>query len=383
MAFDSDLANDLLVDDDRDYARFFAGRAAEIESFNSAVEQAGRKEQAVFRIFQGAPGCGKTSLATHLRAHSTDDALFVALDNEDLANRAALAGRIKEEADATASLGVRITATTLRSVAEAFKATSASERIDRHAGALAHRCKTVVLHLDEAQTVSAREADVLRGLHGRGLGVPCVCLFTGLSHTEERVRGLDGLSRLARNATVNMGQMVDVECAASTAMMLEALGIEAAEAERRKAADEVVEESQGWPQHLFCAQQALCGELLRTNGDLHRVDQDRLRAESMVARHAYYAGRLNYGDLARWPLLVAAVAHQAMRKRINTEPELTKLCRAEIRRLKLHEDQDFATEPLDFVRQMVEKGVLSFAPDGRYIVPIPSMLTWLRDSHRR
>lgn len=383
MAFDSDLANDLLIDDDRDHARFFAGRAAEIESFNGAVEQAGRKEQAVFRIFQGAPGCGKTSLASHLRAHRSADVLFVALDNEDLASREALAARIKEEAEDTANLGVRITATTLRGVAEAFKATSVSEQIDKRAGALARRRRTVVLHLDEAQTVSEREADVLRGLHGRGLGVPCVFLFTGLSHTGDRIRGLDGLSRLARNATVNMGRMADAECEASTAMMLEELGVEAAEAASRKAVGVVVEESYGWPQHLSCAQQAVCRELVRTNGDLEGVDLDRLQAESTVARHAYYAGRINYGEMARWPALVAAVASQVMANRANTEPELTKLCRREIGRLTLHEDQDFTAEPLDFVRQMVEKGVLSFASDGRYIVPIPSMLTWLQDTHGR
>ena len=215
--------------------------------------------------------------------------------------------------------------------------------------------------------MSEREADVLRGLHGRGLGVPCVFLFTGLSHTGDRIHGLDGLSRLARDATINnMGRMADAECEASTAMMLEELGVETAEAASRKAVGVVVEESYGWPQHLSCAQQAVCRELVRTNGDPKGVDLDRLRAESTVARHAYYAGRTSYGELARWPALVAAVASQVMANRANTEPELTKLCRGEIRRLTLHADQDFTAEPLDFVRQMIEKGVLSFASDGRY-----------------
>ena len=174
--------------------------------------------------------------------------LFVALDNEDLASRAALATRIKEEADDS----VRTAAATLRGVAEAFRATSVSERIDKRANAINRQGKTLVLHLDEAQTVSNLEADVLRGLHRRGLGMPCVCLFTGLSHTADRIRGLDGLSRLARNATVNMGPMADVECEASTAMMLAKLGVEAAEAERRQTIGVVVEESHRWPQHLFC-----------------------------------------------------------------------------------------------------------------------------------
>lgn len=383
MAFDSEQAKRIIDQGDRDVAPFFAGREQEIARFDSALREAAYKDQAVFRIFQGAPGCGKTSLAARLKARRSDDVLFVALDNEDLASRQALATRIKEEADDNANLGVRITAATLRGVAEAFKATSVSEGIDKRAGALARRGRTVVLHLDEAQTVFQREADVVRDLHRRGIGVPCVCLFTGLSHTEDRIRSLEGLSRLARNATVNMGRMADAECEASTAMMLEKLGVETAAAERRKAIGVVVEESHGWPQHLFCTQQALCRELLRTNGDLDGVDLERSRAESLVARQAYYTGRLAYGELARWPALVAAVAGQVMREQANTEPELTKLCRREIGRLKLHEDQDFTADPLDFVRQMVEKGVLSFAPDRHYIVPIPSMLTWLRETHGR
>ena len=70
-----------------------------------------------------------------------------------------------------------------------------------------------------------------------------------------------------------------------------------------------------------------------------------------------------------------------MRQEVDTEPELTKLCRREVRRLKLDEDRDFGVEPVDFVRQMVEKGVLSPTGEHRYVVPVPYMLTWLGDRH--
>ena len=121
----------------------------------------------------------------------------------------------------------------------------------------------------------------------------------------------------------------------------------------------------------------MCRELLRTNGDLEAIDLDKVRTETGADRRAYYEGRLGTGELARWPRLVAAVAVRVMRAHVRTEPELTKLCRSETRRLGLDEDEDFDVDPLDFVRQMVEKGVLSQTPERRYVVPIPSMETWL------
>ena len=81
-------------------------------------------------------------------------------------------------------------------------------------------------------------------------------------------------------------------------MMLDKLGVEGAETQRQEAVQTVVEEAHGWPQHLFCAQQALCRELLRTDGSLRGVDPGTLRADTEADRYAYYQGRLE-GELAR------------------------------------------------------------------------------------
>lgn len=51
MSLDTDLAERLLGTDDRDVARFFAGREAEIASFDAAVRFAADKPQATFRIY--------------------------------------------------------------------------------------------------------------------------------------------------------------------------------------------------------------------------------------------------------------------------------------------------------------------------------------------
>ena len=379
MTFDSDFAKQIINQGDRDVALFFAGRGAEIARFDSALRESSGKRQAVFRIFQGAPGCGKTSLAAHLRANRTTDVLFVSVGKGDLKCKDALFGKVADAIDRERSRGGKVARAAAQSVAAWLKIKPVGDAAAEFMADLTAPKPTLVLHMDEAQLLD-QEQDALVHLHTDGLDLPTVCLFTGLSHTESRIRALGGLSRLAKNVITNMGRMADTECAESTALMLDRLGVEGTDADRREATEVVVEEAHGWPQHLFCAQQALCRELVRTDGSLRGVDLATLRADSQADRHAYYQGRLE-GELARWPKLAAAVAAQVMREEIDTEPELTKLCRREVRRIKLDDDPDFSVEPIDFVRQMVEKGVLSPTVDLRYVVPTPSMLTWLADRH--
>ena len=52
------------------------------------------KPQAVFRIYQGPPGCGKTSLAYHLAETRAKNTLFVRCDPEDLIDSSSLLKRI-------------------------------------------------------------------------------------------------------------------------------------------------------------------------------------------------------------------------------------------------------------------------------------------------
>ena len=308
--------------------------------------------------------------------------LFVPVGKSDLKSKDALFAKVADAIERERSRGSKVAQGAAQSVAAWLRIKPAGDAAAAFIANMTTPKPTLVLHMDEAQLLD-QEQDALLQLHTDGLNLPTVCLFTGLSHTESRVRRLGGLSRLANNVTVNMGQMTDAECTESTTRMLDELKVEGTDKECQEAIRVVVKEAHGWPQHLFCAQQALCRELVRTGGHLTGVDSDKVRAESRADRHAYYEARLDYGELARWPRLVAAVAAEVMRKEVDTEPELTNLCRHAIRRLQLDKDQDFSAEPLDFVRQMVEKGVLSLTPERRYVVPIPSMLTWLRETHGR
>ena len=378
MAFNHDLATILLDDRDRDFARFFAGRESEIGKFGRALREAGRSRQAVFRIFQGAPGCGKTSLAMHLESVCGAEALFVQVGIEDLASRDALAARVRAVAVHAAPIWSKIASNALEALGSGLKMPPIAAAGDSLAGR-AERSSTIVLHLDEAQIVDSTVATVLAGLHSRGMDVPAVCLCTGLSHTEDAIRALAGLSRLAEDATTNMGRMDDGECIESTLAMLLALRTGGDDDSRHRAASRVAELSLGWPQHLHCAQQALCRELVRTGGVIEEVQMEAVRKESDRRRFRYYEARVRGTALAEWPELTASVADYVQRHKPQLKRQLLEMCLSEIERQRLREHPAFDVHPQDFVDLMVTKGVVAYAPDGRLDMAIPSMAKWLAE----
>ena len=378
MAFDEDLV-DLLLEDDRDRARFFAGREEAIRRFDDAIDAAGEKEQAVFRVFQGAPGCGKTSLARHLRETRGDEVLFVGVLLKHLASDDALAERVRHSAAEAGSAGARVAAVALKTIGSRLRMQPAGDAMRDALVDKALEKNKIVLHMDEAQTVDETARQTLVGLHaGEGLGVPTVFLFTGLSHTEGRLRSIRGLSRLADNAALNMGAMSEDECAQSTAAMLDEIDAAGTDKEKNRAASLVASLSYGWPQHLHCAQMALCRELKRTHGVLKEVGANTVRTESDIRRADYYRKRLADSVLDLRPDLTSSVIGTAMTERpAGRRYNLVKLCREQIEKYGLDNDPDFEASPGEFALALVERGVLSITQGNRYDVAIPSMARWL------
>ncbi len=165
MAFDYDLAEHILDQKDRDSALFFAGRQAEIDAFDTAVREAPRGEPSVeFRIYQGAPGCGKTSLAGRLRQRSADALALVQVYEDDLASprhllnaihRRVVRGnpRTKRTLEAT---GVLAALLRRESAGDALAAITANELLEH---------TQLAIHMDEAQVLGPAEAKTLRWLH--------------------------------------------------------------------------------------------------------------------------------------------------------------------------------------------------------------------------
>ena len=379
--FDHQRARRLLRRRDRDAAPFFAGRRDEIRRFDDALEELEDRdeydERAAFRVYQGAPGCGKTSLVSHLRkTRSHEVGLFVDIQREDLASVSALTERVRRAVEDADSAGNKLMTRFAQALASYLKVDGSGTELRNILADRTARKTKVVLHMDEAQVVEPSEQPGLLVLHTRGLGAPCVCVLTGLSHTSQKLGSIEGLSRLAGDAIVNMGAMSDDECVESTLMMLGELGI-GGEPEADQAATVAAALSQGWPQHLHGAQTALCRELVRTNGVLREVDADRVRQESEERRHDYYIARLSHSVLALHPPFTAGIIDKVNQQPLKSIVELNALCDEEMTRAGLADDPYLAeVQSGGFAKALIEKGVVAITPNGGCEVAIPSMAVW-------
>ena len=376
MPFNHILAAELARGDDRDQAPFFAGRDAEIRAFEEAVHDAGRKDQALFRIYQGPPGCGKTSLAAHLAKTRSDNILFVTCEVWDLADADALSRRIKRAALARGGAFARTAALIAETVGEHLGLRTAADAAADRLAVRSARDTTLVLHMDEAHARAPRVGDMLVGLHTTGIGVPCVMMMTGLGQTRSVVTAIHGLSRLARNATVEMGAMTEQECAESTLMMLDALGVDGATPEHEALAGLTGELAHEWPQHLHCAQVSLCEELLRTDGALREVDTRQVRERSDAMRHAYYDLRLDYAPFRIDRPTTRRILVEIARRDVRGDIELEGVCAGAIERAGLSEPfANRGTTPLLFADALIDKGIVR-ENKGLWRVAIPSMADW-------
>jgi len=394
MAFNHELAADILDDHDRDQARFFAGREREIQAFDRAARQASRYENAVFRVFQGAPGCGKTSLASRLAERLAEKragkTVFFKPTDANMRSVEALLLSIRGQA----TQGSRTHQAASRAAALATEGVKSSlldlsvirEQVQDFIDHLATSKRRIVLHIDEAHSIPDSYDRTLNALHARGLnpngpGIPCVVVLTGLGHTEERVSGILGLSRLAEDATLEMGGMSAKECIESTLMMLDALCPEGSRKECEKAARLAASLSHGWPQHLNRAQRALCEELARKGGQLDRVDEKKIKARADAMRAEYYDRRMKQPPLSYEPELSRRILVDIWQQQLpESRARLDKLCGDAIARYG--RETQLPTEHLrkdELAGALIEKGIVS-SNSGYWALAIPSMADWARQA---
>ena len=376
MAFDEDLARELLEDRDRDHARFFAGRDEEIRSFDAAVREAGRSRQTVFRVFQGAPGAGKTSLLARLREIRSDEVLFVDVAKKHLADDGALAGRVRDAAGSTAT---KIVSTVLKSIGSTLRMQPAGDALGGAVEDKTVEKSKIVLLMDEAHRVDESVGDVLVDLHTIGLGVPSVFAFAGLGHTASVIRNIRGLSRLARNAEVHMRPLDERDCVDSTRRMLDGCGAGGGTTRREHVARRVASMAFGWPQHLACAHAALARELIRTGGDVGSADLDAVARETAKARHEYYRRRLDGTVLDTYPEFTAATVAAVRRDGPEAPGHLWDLCDRMLDDARTAHPRLGKVSGEEFATALIEKGVLGRAGNEPYDAAIPSMADWLDD----
>ena len=385
MTFRRELAQEITFDDPG-VAQFFAGRHDEIDAFKEALKRASQKTQAVFSIYQGPPGCGKTSLAVQLeKIMRKERVLFVRPTEADMQSIESL---ILAAANQTLDEDFRVRiAKTIERVGgvagttpivnlQAFAAL-ASEALY----AWSKKDTQLVIHIDEAHARIEHYGNTLLGLHTEGLSrgpvaIPCVVLFTGLPYTANRIDAVEGLSRMSEEAPVSMGEMSHDEGVESTLNMLDTIG---AIGDHEKAAHHIATLSFGWPRHLNRAQKALRDELIReeVDGDLACADFSNIKQKSDESRARYYETRLNDPLLARdRQLSIHMLDSIRDADSIRTMRELASVCKRVIERDGM--TGDFPLDPRqgwDFAETFIEKGIV-VETDRGFDIAIASMGDW-------
>lgn len=392
---------------------FFEGRDAEYAVFQETVGELAMGEVGgATLVFAGAPGAGKTALmqemmqAVRLQSSETEpwvavelkagDLLFsgravkkiadAACQDEAFRKRSAdgvdtltklsqnLSGaveKIKAFGEEALDRGVRVLGT---GVGPKMPPVDISpEDVFQSAGAALAGTRVVVF-LDEAQNLDAadRETREIVDMLHRGLtGIDMLPVFFGLSDTPDRLAEC-GVSRLGLGQINELRPMSSAESKAVFVRLFTAYNL-GAPALRDGWAEQLAEESQGWPQHIRGLSVATGKAVAANSGKLNEDAMRQAVIEGRKIKGQYYGARLR-----------AAVSEAGLYKRIAltmAETQRDVLSRDEIKGL---------TEPTlgrlnmtlpDFLSVSLHAGILSpstiDATSFRF--PIPSLAQYLRE----
>ena len=388
MSFNAELAEEIAYrESPRDKARYFEGRTHEIRQFDNSLDMSLRREQAIFRIYQGAPGCGKTSLAQQLAETRKDLAAFIKLTSSDLTDYGTMLARVRDAASKQPGKQGHMAALWAGAALERLTGRSLSQEIQETAKTHLTDELRFVLHIDEAHSIKDSALDVLAELHAQGLSkagkVPCVVLLTGLAHTRRHISAHPGLTRAGDTATTNMTTMAPGECAASTERMLAELDPGEADSDARQhLARMSAAWSFGWPRHLLSAQKAICEALLQAKGGFRDISFPHIEKQCVDRRADHYEERMQ--DVTEYPDHPQAFLHILAELQTTRTPQTTDhlalLCGEHINN---HAVISKPPEYADAVAQhMVAKGLVE-RKDGIWTLPIPSMASWAEQELQR
>lgn len=406
---------------DRNRARFFVGREAQIRDIEQVCAdafagfRAGRPLAGTTRLIQGAPGAGKTALLSHIagaaerreRGRSSAWRRFLrkADENEpqpsvlfvdvgDLGHPARLVLCIAERLDPkkarkmrqtrNRNIGVQAGTGGLGASGGETVATAPPYAGFAELGALFPPKDwpgPLCLMVDEVQTLQAEQAPVLQSLHLATAGLPIVPVLAGLANARD-VLARCGISRLNEDGVHTLGRLEAGEPAEAVRRMLDAYRADIAGTDAGRWAERLEEHSDRWPQHLQNAMRSLAEELVEAKGTLAEVDETAVFARARERRlQAYRARRSPLMQEAVFLLarFMAGVPVSGLRRN-----EATGLIGTLARR-----EGDYGwrlpegMSPTEFLDHLVHRGALQSGDDDKLICPIPSFRRFLVEEGTR
>ena len=399
---DLDRLREFVAERDRNAAWFFVGRTAEIAEIEETCALAfrrfrqGRALAGATRLFQGAPGAGKTALLRHLQekwaaADTPSAPLSLYIDASALGDPSAIMALIAETLDP--EKGAEFRRTTISGgeakagvlgigVGGTWETSTAPPPPDFGALRRLFPAKTwtgpLCLLVDEVQTLTEHQGALIRPLHLAVDGLPIVPVLAGLASSQERLARQGGISRLSIGSTYTIGCLERGQAAEAVRRMLGRLRIDAEDEDAERWAGLLERISDRWPQHLQNAMRALGESLLEVGGALASVDETAVLRRARSGRLDSYGQRMSpemRGSIILVGNLMAAVRnggqhrHQVVdtiRARIDDRPEGSSA-------RQLPEGMS----PTGFLDHLIHRGALQEGEDDRLVCPIPSFRLFL------
>ena len=384
--FDAEKARRFVRAGDRDRARFFVGCQTEIRSFLDCLAEArdsvneGIAPSNMIRIYQGAPGCGKTSLINYL-IDAYEDVLFIRMMQSSLLDIESFKQRAISELEDIQNKGFRAIQGIGLDALTSVKFQNTSDLLRSFFQNLSE-VPPIVIYVDEAQILEKKHCPCLLDIYAGTVGLPMMLLLAGLTQTRDTVTDIEGLSNLPGDSVINMGNLSEDECTESTQMLLTDFGVDGSSHEKREAARRTSSCSFGWPQHLNCAQTAMSRELIRADGKLSDVDFHTVESDTESMRNDYYADRIS-GTVLRTELRLTAAVTTLVAEMVDVGlAELESVCSLCLQTPELVVRDPLRYEPENIAQELIRKGVIAMNDEGSYEPSIPSMVSWLREKSK-
>ena len=399
---DLDRLREFVAERDRNAAWFFVGRKAEIDEIEETCALAFRRFRqgkvlaGATRLFQGAPGAGKTALFRHLQekwaaADTAVAPLSLYVDASALGDPSAIMAQIAETLDPGKGAEFRRTATSGGEakagvlgigVGGAWETSTAPPPPDFGALRSLFPAETwtgpLCLLVDEVQTLTEHQGALIRPLHLAVDGLPIVPVLAGLATSQERLARQGGISRLSMGSVYTIGCLEPGQAAEAVRRMLDSFRIDAEDEDAERWAGLLERISDCWPQHLQNAMQALGESLLEVGGILAKVDEDAIVGRARALRLDAYKRRISpemRDSIILVGHLMATVRdgglrrHQVVdtiRARIGDRPEGSSA-------RQLPE----GVSPTGLLNHLIHRGALQEGEDDRLVCPIPSFRLFL------
>ncbi len=364
---------------DRGPSPYFHGRKAIRRDFAELLKRSKDTNTGTTFLIQGASGAGKTALLYECQKYALEAGWNVALisptalwDTNELLN-ALGKGRKMQLTRGSGKFGVNA----LIKIKAGVDFTLL-EKDRTPLEILSGTKKPLLLILDEAQVLSTEgipptnhrstATSLLTFIHNGNLGKPAILLVAGLGTTIASFGKL-GISRFGRNCVVELGALSKE----SERLVIEDWIKKEGSGQGDSSAwlDAIAKETHGWPQHIQCYAD-LASKYLKANGGAMTPDGlNSVLETGHKARKVYYKQRV---------VDLFADQIQCLANSIPDQQSEQPAPRIEIMSALANKYGD--SEAKDLFRRFVEKGILEERGMG-FVVPIPSMHAWLKETYTR